>query len=134
MADSITTPHSNALKTISDIKALSDYTWINNRITSILLYAIEIIFYLFFITTIAAAFWLPNGAYTAEQTINNSVTLQTNVKIAQIMNAMLLIKITLAVSAFLMLVPALAFRKWKLKNNRLEQINNLVTKHLKDTL
>lgn len=126
-----TTIEHEAIEVIQKVDETTAHTWIFTKMGNSILLLLEIICYFLLIGLVLFAIKLPSGELNGSQELSDSITVDTSIKIKEILTFFQILKLMIIVLGLLMIVPAILFRKLRKKNNLLEKVNDISGKFLK---
>lgn len=126
-----TTIEHEAIEVIQKVDETTSHTWIFTKMGNSILLLLEIICYSLLIGLVLFAIKLPSGELNGSQELSDSITVDTSIKIKEILTFFQILKLMIIVLGLLMIVPAILFRKLRKKNNLLEKVNDISGKFLK---
>lgn len=126
-----TTIEHEAIEVIQKVDETTAHTWIFTKMGNSILLLLEIICYSLLIGLVLFAIKLPSGELNGSQELSDSITVDTSIKIKEILTFFQILKLMIIVLGLLMIVPAILFRKLRKKNNLLEKVNDISGKFLK---
>jgi hypothetical protein len=123
----------DAVNIITLVNTKTKHNWVASKLGNTVWITLEFACYIMLLALFALALYLPNGEIKEIIKVEDNITAETTLKIKELVQFFLALKIIIVVFGILMLVPATLFRKIRKKNNLLEELNDISGKFLKDS-
>lgn len=121
-------PESTAV--IKKIHELTAHYWLKTKLGNGLLVVGEFACYFLTICLVVLAIMMPNGTITYTEEVSPNITVDTNVKVKEVIYFFTALKLVIGILGLLILIPAVLFRKVRKKNNVQEEVNTICGEYL----
>lgn len=122
------TKETQYLRALRRIQALTSHTWIFSRLNNTLMLSLEYCCYLLLIGLVAFAIYLPDGSLNESQQVSENIRVDSSIKVQEIIEFFIILRLMIGALGLLMLVPAYLFRQVRKKNYKLEEVHDIIEK------
>ena len=124
-------PDQESVVVIRLVHQLTAHYWLKTKLSNGLLILAEIACYLIAIGLVFVAIIIPNGKLPVTEWVTNGIKFVVTAEKDEIKFFFIVLKVTIGILGFLMIISAVLFRKVRKKNYVLEEVNSITGEYLK---